>query len=123
MKDDYHRVFTQIDGEEKPIFLSKSDLSNGLQESWLHDDENLWKLIKEQLPGIVKTAIRDHEDEQAEALAKARAEYLEKHPPPTRNPIKAFVADNWGWFIAIGIGGAILRPDLAMDFLRMFFRV
>ena len=118
MSDDFQRVDVILDGEEARISMSRSDLSRALQPSWLKDIDEGWNLMKTQLPGIVKQAIEEHETEKEAALKKLREE-----AGIGKNPIRDFIVRNWGWIVALLFLVGILRPDMALDFIRTLARL
>jgi hypothetical protein len=112
MIDDYHRVDVVIDGKESRIQMSKSDLKHGLQTMWLDDMSTGWTELERRLPALMAAAMERHEEDKARALAKATAEYLERHPPVPNNPLKDFIGRNYAWVAGIVVLIMILRPDL-----------
>lgn len=75
MADDYHRVYARIDGEEKPIMVSTTDLKSGLQSMWLSDMDQGWKLLEGRMPDLMTKAMEAY-DARKEAEEK---KILEKH--------------------------------------------
>lgn len=119
MLEDYHRVFIRIDGEEKPVMMSTTDLKIGLQSMWLSDMDKGWTLLESRLPALMAQAMEKHEADKARALAIATAEYLDRHPPVPVNPLKDFIGRNYVWVACIVILVMVLRPDLVKH-LGMF---
>lgn len=109
--EDQFRVWAVIDGVGRPVTLSQTDIARAVQPTTIEHIENAWGLLRSEMPELMKKAMVKYEEEKAEALAKARAEYLERHPPPKSNPIKAFILDNWGWVVAIAVIVGVLRPE------------
>ncbi len=58
MADDYHRVFVRIDGEEKPVMMSTTDLKIGLQSMWLSDMDKGWMLLEGRMPDLMTKAMK-----------------------------------------------------------------
>lgn len=109
MADDYHRVFIKIDGEEKPVMMSTTDIKLGLQSMWLSDMDKGWSLLESRMPAIVLSSMKAYEAEKEETERKLK----EKLGVTGGNPMKAFVARNWGWVAGIVTIVMVLRPDMA----------
>lgn len=117
MADDYHRVFIKIDGEEKAIHMSTADLKQSLQSMWLSDMDSGWKLLEGRMPDIVTKAMKAYEAEKEEAERKV----LEKHGVNKVNPLRAFIARNWGWVAAMVTLILVLRPELGRHLVAFVF--
>jgi len=117
MADDYYRVFIKIDGEEKAVQMSATDLKLGLQSMWLSDMDKGWTLLESRLPGLMTQAMKAYEAEKEEAERKV----LEKHGVNKVNPLRAFIARNWGWAVTIVVLVMLLRPDLGKHLIGFVF--
>ncbi len=117
MADEYVRVFIKIDGEEKPVHMSMTDLKLGLQPTWLGDMDSGWKLLESRLPALMTAAMKAYEADKEEAERKV----LEKHGVNKANPLRAFIARNWGWAVTIVILVMLLRPDLGKHLVGFVF--
>lgn len=117
MADDYHRVFMRIDGEEKPVMVSTTDLKVGLQSMWLNDMDKGWTLLESRLPDLMTKAMKTYEADKEEAERKLK----EKLGVTASNPLKAFIARNWGWVAAIVVLVIFLRPELAGHAISFLF--
>jgi hypothetical protein len=118
MSEDYHRVDADIDGTEKRIRISKSDMVRMLQGDWLGDVEKGWQLISDnlenRLPALISKGIKDHEEEKERERQKIIAEYKAANP---EHGIKEQVTDmasgRYGWAIAI-FGAGLFMVGVAL---------
>ena len=117
MQDDYHRVFMRIDGEEKPVMVSTTDLKMGLQSMWLSDMDKGWMLLEGRMPDLMTKAMKAYEIEKEEAERKLK----EKLGVTASNPLRAFIARNWGWVAGMALLVIVLRPELAGHAISFLF--
>ena len=117
MADDYHRVFVRIDGEEKPVMMSTTDLKIGLQSMWLNDMDKGWMLLEGRMPDLMTKAMKAYEVEKEESERKLK----EKLGVTGGNPLRAFIARNWGWVAGMALLVIVLRPELAGAALNFLF--
>lgn len=107
----------RIDGEEKPVMVSTTDLKVGLQSMWLSDMDKGWMLLEGRMPEIMTKAMKAYEIEKEEAERKLK----EKLGVTGSNPLKAFIARNWGWVAAMVILVIVLKPELAGHAIAFLF--
>lgn len=117
MADDYHRVFMRIDGEEKPVMVSTTDLKIGLQSMWLNDMDKGWSLLESRMPDLMTRAMKAYEIEKEESERKLK----EKLGVTGGSPLKAFIARNWGWVASIVVLVVVLKPELAGHAISFLF--
>lgn len=117
MADDYHRVFIRIDGEEKPIMMSRTDLKTGMQSMWLDDMNEGWKLLEGRMPELMMKAM-DARDAKKEA---ERKKIMEELGVNKSSPLKMLILRNAAWVAVLVATVIILRPDLAKHLFPFLF--
>lgn len=129
MADDYHRVDIEIDGTEKRIKVSESDMIRMLNPHWLGDVEKGWQLISDsldsRLPALISKGIRDHAAEEEARKQKIIEEYKAQHPQiGIKDQVTDMASGRYGWAMAtLGVGFAILGIAILLVFspLRHLF--
>lgn len=129
MSDDYHRIDTEIDGEEKRIKVSEQDMLRMMRPHWLSDAENGWRLFssdfESKLPSLISKGIREHAEEEEARKQKIIEEYKAQNPQQgIRDQVSDMASGRYGWAMAfLGIGFGILGIALLLIFspLRHLF--
>lgn len=122
MTDDYHRIDTEIDGEEKRIKVSEQDMLRMMRPHWLSDAENGWRLFsadfEAKLPGLISKGIRAHEEEEEARKQKIIEEYKAANPQMgIKDQVSDMASGRYGLPIAmLGIGFGILGIALLFIF-------
>jgi hypothetical protein len=118
------RIWSEIDGTERAIKLSATDIDRAIRSERLADIEKAWKLWESRLPSLFSDALDAHDKKKAKARADVAAElgYLVEADGTMRPrvpPWKTFIARNW---VALGIGALIIisRWPEIIDFIAKF---
>ena len=126
MADDEHlvRIWSEIDGEERAIKLSATDINRAVRGERLADIEEAWKLWESRLPNLFSEALDKHDKKKLQARADVAAElgYVVEADGTMRPRVpqwKTFVGRNW---VALTIGALIIIsqwPEI-IDFVAKF---
>lgn len=115
--NDLARIWAKVEDREAPVFLSEADLLKVMQPHMTSTCEAAFALVRKEIPSIAKLAVKEFIAEQEEAERKL----IEKLGVNRVNPLKAFIARNWGWVAAIVVLVIVLRPELAGHAISFLF--
>ena len=126
MAEDEHlvRIWSEIDGVERAVKLSATDINRAVRSERLADIEEAWKLWESRLPTLFSDALDKHDKKKAQARQDVAAElgYIVEPDGSMRPRVpqwKTFVARNW---VALTIGLIVIIskwPEI-IDFVAKF---
>jgi hypothetical protein len=128
---DLVRIWGRMDDDEGPIFLSSTDLLRAMQPHMTSTSEAAFKLLRQEIPLIVRASVREYIAEQEAEKQRIAAQLGLVIDPdglvrPRRNPVRKFVSDHAVSLVLFFIVLLISAPDVlewvfrSMGFLRWF---